>query len=242
VSHWSIVISSRPLSAFASDIDHDGDADVVASLPPGGLLLEANDVVWFKNSDGKGTFGFGAEQPIDAPLDTNDRAVLTADFDRDGDVDLLAGRHYYENVDGRGSFGIGQLITTRGGDPRSIFASDVDGDGDVDVLFASNKQLSWFENRSPLIGDANGDGAFNSADLVLVFQSGEYEDGNPGNSIFAEGDWNGDQEFDSSDLVLAFQIGRYEQGNPPAASRFSAAVDRLFATDLELHKSRTLAH
>lgn len=60
-----------------------------------------------------------------------------------------------------------------------------------------------------LVGDVNADGVFNSADLVAVFQAGEYEDRFTDNSSFEEGDWNGDGEFDSSDLVLAFQLGHY---------------------------------
>jgi hypothetical protein len=58
-------------------------------------------------------------------------------------------------------------------------------------------------------GDSNHDGKFNSADLVLIFQAGEYEDGIPGNSTWEEGDWNGDGEFDTGDLVFAFTAGTY---------------------------------
>ena len=58
-------------------------------------------------------------------------------------------------------------------------------------------------------GDANGDGIFNSADLTLVFQAGEYEDVIDGNSTFTEGDWNADGDFSSEDLVLAFIVGGY---------------------------------
>jgi len=55
-------------------------------------------------------------------------------------------------------------------------------------------------------GDANGDGIFDSADLVLVEQAGEFEDGVIGNSSFEEGDWNGDGEFTSADLVFALSF------------------------------------
>ena len=65
-----------------------------------------------------------------------------------------------------------------------------------------------------LVGDVNGDGIFNSSDLVAVFQAGHYEDGIHDNSSHTEGDWNRDREFDSSDLVLAFQLGLYEQPLP----------------------------
>lgn len=58
-------------------------------------------------------------------------------------------------------------------------------------------------------GDANLDGQFDSADLVRVFQPGEYEDATTGNSGWSEGDWNGDGDFGTPDLLLAFQEGRY---------------------------------
>jgi hypothetical protein len=58
-------------------------------------------------------------------------------------------------------------------------------------------------------GDANVNGRFDSADLVLVMQSAEYEDGIIDNSTWAEGDWNADGDFDSRDLVIAFQFGGY---------------------------------
>jgi hypothetical protein len=59
-------------------------------------------------------------------------------------------------------------------------------------------------------GDANLDGVFDSSDLVLVFQGGEYEDVGEHNSTWSDGDWNCDGEFGTADLVLAFQSGAYE--------------------------------
>ena len=76
--------------------------------------------------------------------------------------------------------------------------------GDLDYL-VEDILGSWF-------GDANLDGEFNSADLVLVFRTGEYEDSIPRNSSWETGDWTGDGEFDSSDIVMAFQAGGYEMG------------------------------
>jgi hypothetical protein len=63
--------------------------------------------------------------------------------------------------------------------------------------------------RSRVTGDSNGDGIFNSSDLIVVFTAGEYEDAIAGNSTFEEGDWNGDRDFDTQDLVAAFQAGTY---------------------------------
>ena len=53
----------------------------------------------------------------------------------------------------------------------------------------------------------------NSGDITLVFQAGEYEDGDNNNSGWAEGDWNGDGDFDSSDFSFAFGEGGYDQPN-----------------------------
>ena len=72
-------------------------------------------------------------------------------------------------------------------------------------------------------GDANRDGIFNSADLVQIFQRGEYEDQIEGNSIWEDGDWNGDGEFTSADLVSAFQAGNYS----PAAIALSYQLDEM---------------
>ncbi len=71
-------------------------------------------------------------------------------------------------------------------------------------------------------GDVNGDGVFDSADLVQVFQLGQYEDQLAGNSTWQDGDWNEDGDFNAADLVLAFQSG-YSLGASPAD-----AVDALF--------------
>ena len=56
-------------------------------------------------------------------------------------------------------------------------------------------------------GDANGDGVFDSRDLVSVFTAGLYrEDAIAG---WQEGDWNGDERFDERDLVFAFRAGGF---------------------------------
>lgn len=63
------------------------------------------------------------------------------------------------------------------------------------------------------------DGEFNSSDLVLVFNAGEYEDDVAGASIWYSGDWNGDGDFATADLVFAFQDAGYEMG-PRSEIRF----------------------
>lgn len=88
---------------------------------------------------------------------------------------------------------------------------DNNQDGQIDV----NDYRLWVTGpdfANTYVGDANLDGEFNSSDLIVVFQAGEYEDNIMLNSTWAEGDWNGDGEFDTGDLVHAFQDGGYEIG------------------------------
>ena len=122
--------------------------------------------------------------------------------------------------------------------PGSILTEvtgDFNGDGlvnviDIDLLFvqirSANPDLNYDLTNDGLVnnadrdelvekiigttfGDANLDLVFNSSDMVVVFQRGEYEDGVPLNSGWRDGDWNGDGEFTTSDMVLAFQKGGY---------------------------------
>jgi hypothetical protein len=76
-------------------------------------------------------------------------------------------------------------------------------------------------------GDSNGDGRFDSSDLVQVFQRGQYEDNVLGNSTWEDGDWNGDGDFTTSDLVFAFTAGTYQS----AAARMTddQVTDQVFA-------------
>lgn len=86
-------------------------------------------------------------------------------------------------------------------------AFDFDSNGRVDRQdMAKYLDLAF----STGFGDSNLDGVFDSRDLVLAFQLGEYDDGQAGNSTWTEGDWNCDGDFGTADLVQAFQTGDYQ--------------------------------
>jgi hypothetical protein len=82
-----------------------------------------------------------------------------------------------------------------------------------------------------VMGDVNADGRFDSSDIVLLFQSGQYEDGVEWNSTWTEGDVNGDQEFDTRDLVQLFQNGRYDEDRDGSSvsRRKDRSLDLVFA-------------
>jgi hypothetical protein len=101
------------------------------------------------------------------------------------------------------------LLSQQIRDSSSDTVYDLNSDGIVDA----QDRIHWVhEIANTYFGDANLDGQFNSSDLVIVFEAGQYEDGIAGNSSWATGDWTGDAEFGTSDQVLAFQDGGYEQG------------------------------
>jgi hypothetical protein len=218
-----VVTSETPggWSVATADVDADGDQDILSAS------VGNNKIAWYENTDGKASFG---PQRVITTEASQAHSVRTADGD--GDVDVVSGSTgdskiaWYENTDGKGGFGPQRVITSEALGLTSIVMTDVDGDDDVDVVSASPRdgKIAWYENLSRLVGDSNGDGVFNSSDLIVVFQAGEYEDGIAGNSTFEEGDWNCDAEFDSGDLVLAFQSGNYV-----SAAKFAAAVHWLLA-------------
>jgi hypothetical protein len=84
------------------------------------------------------------------------------------------------------------------------------------------RDLGW---EDALPGDANRDRAFDSGDLLAVFQGGRYETERL--AAWSEGDWDDNAMFDSSDLIAALQTGTYEL--PPTAV---AGADTDFTTQL----------
>jgi len=134
-------------SVYTTDIDDDGDIDVVSSSDV--------RIAWYENTDGQGNFG--SQQIIDSDAN-NARNVYAADLDGDGDMDVLSDSNYgdkigwYENTDGQGSFSVQQIISTNVDDIRSIHATDLDGNGVIDVLSASfdDNKIAWYENLHPL--------------------------------------------------------------------------------------------
>jgi hypothetical protein len=137
------------LSVYSSDIDGDGDMDVLSASS------EDDKVAWYENTDGLGSFG---SQLIITTNADGANTVHASDIDGDGDMDVLSASAeddkvaWYENTDGLGSFGSQQIITTNSGWATSVYATDIDGDSDMDVLSASflDDKIAWHENLGVL--------------------------------------------------------------------------------------------
>ena len=139
------------------------------------------------------------QPPSTAPMIEGDY-VGFGDFDGDGrlsvtDIDLLS-------------------AAIRSGEHAAEF--DITGDGQVDQSDLREFVLSR-QRLNSVFGDADGNGWFDSSDLIQVFKAAEYDDGIDGNSTWSTGDWNADGEFDSEDLTLAFQEGGYSRFSRPGA-------------------------
>ena len=133
-------------SAYVADLDGDSDVDLLVATS--NLHPSGNKVVWYENVDGKGTFG---SQKIIARKEVN--AVLAADLDGDGDIDVLTshwngGVFWHENIDGKGTFGSRRLVATDGA--REIIAADLDKDGAADVILGSGNKITWYKNTDRL--------------------------------------------------------------------------------------------
>ena len=109
-----------------ADIDGDGDLDVLSAS------IHDDKIAWYENTDGQGTFG---EQRVITTHADGAFSVYTGDLDGDGDQDVLSASWqdnkiaWYENTDGRGTFGEQRVITRSALRAWSVYASDMDGDG-----------------------------------------------------------------------------------------------------------------
>ncbi|MCA9213150.1 MAG: VCBS repeat-containing protein [Planctomycetales bacterium] len=211
VSIGSVIVEFSFLNGDIGDLDGDGLIDAV-------VLDDAGDLTWHRSRTG---------EDVELHLLAQQTAgtVVLHDHDKDGDQDIVlidrdvvrmfrntGNAEGFEEIELARSPNVSQQLEWVLLTDLPEVSGDLDGDGDLDHV--SGPGFTVHETRP--IGDANGDGRFDSSDLVAVFQAGKYNDKIAGNTSFTEGDWNNDGDFDSADLVLAFQSGLYDRGDSPA--------------------------
>jgi len=131
-------------SVFATDVDGDGDTDVL------GASIVADDITWWENTDGTGTMW--REHTVDDSFG-GAHSVYATDVDGDGDTDILGAAWtascimWWENTDGTGNLWTEHTVDDSFSIANSIFAADVDGDGDTDVLSAAfgAGDITWWD-------------------------------------------------------------------------------------------------
>lgn len=145
------VISSasdtRVESVFASDLDGDGDMDVLSTHP------FRDKVAWYKN-DGSGVF---SEQIVISTEGNNLRDLYVVDLDCDDDLDILStvyrGSDFFEGLvwyrnEGSEIFSDQLIISDGLFLMEAVYAADLDGDKDIDLLSAAREgvNVAWHEN------------------------------------------------------------------------------------------------
>ncbi|HEU4789286.1 MAG TPA: T9SS type A sorting domain-containing protein [Flavobacterium sp.] len=140
----TITILAGGLSSITtSDIDHDGDKDIISA--------SANDkqVAWYKNLDGLGNF---SDENIIASNANETNAVLVTDINNDNTVDIVYTSKneigWMSNTTGLGDFGNQQIITNKAFGVRSVITADIDGDGKNDIISASqdDNKVAWYKH------------------------------------------------------------------------------------------------
>ncbi len=206
-------------SVYATDLDGDGDADVLSASYFG------DKIVWYENL-GAGSF---SSQKVISTAANAAYSVYATDLDGDGDVDVLSASAnddkiaWYENL-GSGNFSSQKVISTAANAPNSVYATDLDGDGDADVLWASYYKIAWYENL--------GAGSFSSLKVISTATNGAL-------SVYAT-DLDGDGDADvlsasaNDDKIAWYEnLGAGSFSTQKIISTTATGARSVYATDLD---------
>jgi len=131
---------------YACDLDKDGDIDVL------GASAGLGDLTWWRNDGGSPIVWI--EQTIDS-ICWGARSVRSADFDGDGDMDVVGAAlvsnevSWYRNDGGDPIVWTEFTIDATFGGSHMVRVADIDGDLDPDIVGTAYgaDQIAWYENQ-----------------------------------------------------------------------------------------------
>ncbi len=211
------ISSNESYVATASDIDNDGDVDLIVGGKP--------SLVWYENTDGQGQFS--GPKIIATIASAIFHYVENIDIDGDGFKDLVIGATnkigWYKNENGQGFSGFKGMPNSYQGNTE-MHVVDIDGDNDYDVVyevdnvFTSETELRWYENIDGL-GDWGLGGTIDSD--VSIIQG----------ITSLDVDLDGDMDIISADYWID-QVNWYENldglGNFDQKNTISDQIDEVY--------------
>ncbi len=197
------------------DIDRDGDLDILSASS------DDNTVLLFENN--------GAKPPsFTRKVVTNSamgaRSVHGADFDRDGDIDVVVASRqdnrivlHLNNSIHRSALLEGERVVNTFSQTRSVASADIDGDGRPDILSTANNIVAWHRNLG---------GSPPNFETVVIDSSFE------GGRWVTAGDIDGDGDIDiaaadrNTNRIVLYENQLRQSGLPGFTSRLvtSAAI------------------
>ena len=156
---------TRPEGLAVADLDGDGDSDLAAAL--------SDDAVSFAGLYFNSGTMLGGALNI-ATNGSNSGAIVAADFDLDGDIDLVTANQDSNNIsvidNAGGAFQPG-AATPAGTRPSAMTAADLDNNGSPDLAISNRDSNNTFVFLSAADNGGGGgdDQPCNGADLAAPF-------------------------------------------------------------------------